>query len=79
MPKKMTTKGNKCPFLKLKFSYFFLPKFSKQIVIYVVSFDPTKIQTCLAPQNDYQHLNFVKDSYVYGEKMTRNGRKKPNL
>ena len=48
-------------------------------MIYVVAFDPIKIQTCLAPQNDCQNLSFVKDDYVVVEKMTRNGRKKPNL
>ena len=67
-------------FLKLKFSVFFLPKLKNTVfVIHVVAFDPIKIQTCLAPQNDCQHLNFVQDSYVVGEKMTRNGRQKPNL
>ena len=34
-------------------------QFSKQIVIYFVAFDPIEIQTCLAPQNDCQHPNFV--------------------
>ena len=48
-------------------------------MIYVVAFDPIKIQTCLAPQNDCQNLSFVKDNNVIGEKMTRNGCKKPNL
>ena len=54
-------------------------KFSEQIVIYVVTFGPIKIQICLDPQNDCQNLSFVKDNYVDGEKMTRNCRKKPNL
>ena len=45
---------------------------STQIVIYVIAFYPIKIQTCLAPQNDRQNLSFVKDSYVLGQKMTRN-------
>ena len=48
-------------------------------MIYVVAFDPIKIQTRLAPQNDRQHLSFVKDINVVGEKMTRNGHKMPNL
>ena len=34
----------------------------------VIAFDPIKIQTCLAPQNDHQYLNFVKDIYVVGKK-----------
>ena len=78
----MTTKGQKIAFFKLKFSGFFLSKLKntvfKQIVVYVVAFDPIKIQTCLAPQNECQHLSFVKDTYVVGEQMTKNGRKKPN-
>ena len=49
------------------------------MVIYVVAFDPIKIQTRLAPQNDCQHLNFVKDNYVVPETITRNGGKKPNF
>ena len=32
----------------------------------------------LAPQNDCQNLNFVKDIYVVGEKTVRNGRKIAN-
>ena len=53
----------KCPFLKLKF------------LIYFVAFDPIKIQTCSAPQNDHLNLSFVKDINVACEKMTRNGDK----
>ena len=48
-----------------KFSEFFLPKLKKmeteKFVFYVVAFDPIKTWTCLAPQNDHQHLSFVKD------------------
>ena len=43
--------------------------------VYVVALGPIKIQTCLAPQNDYQNLSFVKGAYVAGKEMTRNGRK----
>jgi hypothetical protein len=50
----------------------------QQIVVYVVAFDPIKIKTCLALQNDYQNLSFVKDNYVVWNKKTRNGCKKPN-
>ena len=42
-------------------------------MIYVIAFDPIKIQTYLAPQNDRQNLNFVKDICVVGKKMARNG------
>ena len=34
----------------------------------VVAFDPIKIWTCLAAQNDHQHLSFVKDIHVVGKK-----------
>ena len=70
----MTKKGPKWPLLKLRFSDFisfpnWKAQFSKQIVIYVVAFDPIKIQTYLAPKNDCQNLTFVKDNnYVVGGK-----------
>ena len=63
-------------FLKLKFSVFFLPKLKNTVfVIHVVAFDPIKIQTCSALQNDHLNLSFVKDINVACEKMTRNGPK----
>ena len=62
----------KWPFLKLEFNFFFLPKLKntvvKSICDNVVVFDPIEIQTHLAPQNDHQHLNFVKDVYAIGKK-----------
>ena len=39
----------------------------------VVAFDPTDILTYQAPQNDHLDLSFVKDFYVVGKKMTKNG------
>ena len=51
---------------------------TEKFVFYVVAFDSIKIQTPLAPQNDRQDLSFVKDIYVVGEKMTRNGGKMAN-
>ena len=39
----------------------------------VIDFDPIKIQTCLAPHNDHQHLLFVKDTNVDAKKMTTKG------
>ena len=45
---------------------------------YVVPFDPIKILTLKAPQNDGLNLSFVKDflkSYVVAKKMARNGHK----
>ena len=41
----------------------------------VIAFDPIKIQTCLAPQNDRQLLIFVKDTYVDTKQMTTKGQK----
>ena len=37
-----------------------------------IAFDPIKIYTCYASQNDCQHLSFVKDFNVVSKKMTRN-------
>ena len=48
-------------------------------VFYAVALDPIKIWTCLAPQNDHQHLSFVKDYNVVGKKMIRNGHKMAKL
>ena len=41
----------------------------------VITFEPIKIQTYLAPQNDRLNLSFVKDNHVVGKKMARYGRK----
>ena len=55
--KKWPQMVEKWPFLKLKFSFFFLPKLktpgNEKNVFYVVAFDPLKIQTHSAPQNDH--------------------------
>ena len=40
---------------------------------FVVAFDPIKISTHYAPQNDRWNLSFVKDIYVVAKKMTTNG------
>ena len=45
----------------------------------VINFDPVKIQTCLAPHNDSQHLLFVKDIHVEAKTMTIKGPKWPFL
>ena len=52
---------------------------TEKFVFYLVAFDPIKLYTRLAPQNDHQHLSFVKDIYAVGEKMTRNGHKMAKL
>ena len=46
-------------------------------MIYVVAFDPIKIMTCWAPQNDCQNLSFVKATIVVGKKTDRNLKKWP--
>ena len=56
----------------MNFQYFFFTKLQKQeitkIVFYVVAFDPIKILTLKAPQNDLLNLSFVKDFYVVAKK-----------
>ena len=54
-----------------KFSELFLPKWKKMETkkkLYVVAFDPIKILTLKAPQNDRLNLSFVKDFYVVAKK-----------
>ena len=46
-----------------------------KIVFYVVAFDPIKTQASQAPQNVPLNPSFVKDFYVAGAKMARNGHK----
>jgi hypothetical protein len=41
-------------------------------VIYVVAFDPIKIMTCWALQNDCQNLSFVKATNAVSKKMAGN-------
>ena len=45
------------------------------INIMPIAFDPIKIQTNQAPQNDHLNLSFLKDFCVVGEKMARKGHK----
>ena len=45
-------------------------------MIYFVAFDPIKILTYWALQNDSQNLSFVKDKHTFGKKMARNSRTK---
>ena len=42
----------------------------------VLTFEPIITKTCEAPQNDCRNLSFVKDNYIYGEKMAKKGRTK---
>ena len=41
----------------------------------VIIFEPIKIQTCSASQNECLNFSFVKDDYVHGKKVARNGNK----
>ena len=78
----MPTNDLKCSendnFCNLNFQVFFFQnlktQFPNQTVIYVIAFDTINIQTYSAYQNDHQNLGFLKDSYVLGQKMTRNDR-----
>ena len=40
---------------------------------YAIAFNQIKILTCWAPQNDHLNLSFVKNIYVVGGKLARNG------
>ena len=44
-------------------------------LIFVLTFEPNKIQTHLAPQNDCLNLSFVKYIHVIWEKRNRSGLK----
>ena len=35
---------------------------------YVITFEPIRIYTCYAPQNDCLDLSFVKDKHIVGKK-----------
>ena len=47
----------------------------EKIAFCVITFDPIKIQTHSAPQNDRLNFSFVKDTNVDGKKLARNGQK----
>ena len=60
----------------MQISVFVQNRKKKEIEIFafcVITFEPIKIQTCLAPQNDSLNLSFVKNINVVGETMARNG------
>ena len=62
--------------VKRLFIICYLPSPEMEIFAFcVITFEPIKIWTQLAPQNDRLNLSFVKDKNIGGEKMTRNGRK----
>ena len=45
------------------------------LVFYAIAIEPIKLQTHSASQNDRLNLSFVKDTYVDGGKVARNGPK----
>ena len=45
------------------------------VFIFIITFEPNKIQACLAPQNDRLNLSFVREFHVVGKKMTKNSQK----
>ena len=53
-------------------SYKIENKRKKNIVTYVIAFDPFQILTYWALQNDSQNLSFVKAINLVGKKMARN-------
>ena len=59
-----------------KIMYFQARKNTDFNQYFVVAFDPIKISTHYAPQNDRWNLSFVKDMYVVAKKMTTNGPKR---
>ena len=52
-----------CYFLGAHRTYFWL-----QVTSEAINFEPIKIQTCYAPQNDRLNLSFVKDEHTNGKK-----------
>ena len=55
--------------------YFQARKNTDLYQYFVVAFDPIKISTHYAPQNDGWNLSFVKDIYLVAKTMTTNGPK----
>ena len=62
-----------------KMMYFQARKNTDFNQYFVVAFDPIKISTHYAPQNDRWNLSFVKDIYVVAKKMTTNGPKRASF
>ena len=65
----------KWPFKSCIFPNTFLTKLKikgkETNYVFCIAFDPIKIVTCLALENDFQNLSFVKANVV-GKKMTGN-------
>jgi hypothetical protein len=48
---------------------------TSSFAFYVITFEPIEVQTRSALQSDRLNLSFVKDIYVDGRKLARNGQK----
>ena len=71
-------KTPKSPKQYMDYSFFYKITKSREKEIFafcVITFEPIKVKTCSAPQNDRLNLSFVKDFYLVAKKMARNGRK----
>ena len=44
-------------------------------LIFIITFEPNKMWTCSAPQNDRLNLSFVKNEHVVGQNIARYGLK----
>ena len=54
---------------KMAIYFFVKKKLEREIfVFFVITFEPTKIMTCLAPQNDRLNLSLVKYIQVIAQK-----------
>ena len=65
---------------KTQMSFLLQNRKKREIEIFafrVIMFEPIKIYTCLASQNDRLNLSFVKDENTVGKKMATNGPKWP--
>ena len=60
----------------MDYSFFLQNRTKKKMEIIafcVITFEPIKVKTCSAPQNDRLNLSFVKYFHVDGENLARNG------
>ena len=73
--KKMARYGRKMAFYQLLFLGVHRTCFRPQITSEAITFEPIKVQTCSASQNDRLNLSFVKDTHGNAKKMARNGGK----
>ena len=62
------------PFISCYFLGIRRTRTQAQATSEAINFEPFKIKTCSAPQNDLLNLSFVKDKHIYGKKVARNGR-----